>query len=455
MTLKTLTSGLLAAAVSFGAAHATTYTINAGGSSLAAPTYIAEFNLYTHGNTATGGTLAGHPSILFSFEAVGSGGGQKAILNNDISQFQNLSSSILTYGTIVGTTVHIGASDATLGIEAVPNPSGDTTGLDSAATGSYHSAINSSGSSTDGPMIQIPTFGVPVAIAYNSSVTLTLKYPQLCGVLSGKITDWHTLINTVPSGTTIKVVYRSDSSGTTFLLSQYLDKVCSSSNSLFSTTALAKPTKYFITSGSNQGLLNTAPANFTGESGSAAVASQAVATANSLAYLSPDYTSIAPLSANTTSLKVAHLVNRNNNVSYTPTVSATETGLANPGTTGTNTTPPSPTNGGKTAAMDPQNWVPAIPDPSAGYPIVGYTTMDLSSCYAQKSAIGASINAFLVAQYTNAYYETIIKNNGFAPLVNTAASNYITAVKSTFLGNTYGYNLNIDNATTCASYAGR
>jgi len=211
-------------------------------------------------------------------------------------------------------------------------------------------------------------------------------------------------------------------------------------------------TKYFFsTTSSNKPVFGTTPpVNFTGEAASSAAAAQLVATPNSLGYISPDFTSIAPHSASTTALKVAAVQNSNNGVYYTPTVSATETGLANPGAGSTDITPPI----GQTASMDPQNWVPSIPVTNVGYPIVGYGTWEVSSCYANKT-IGTSINNVLTAQYGNAAYETIIKNNGFAPLVNTAAASFITSVRNVFLSNTSGYNLNIDNATACASYSGR
>jgi ABC-type phosphate transport system substrate-binding protein len=424
MTHKTLASTILAAALSFGVAHAATTTINAGGSSLAAPTYIAEFQAYTKAN----------PTILFNFEAVGSGGGQKALLNNDITQFQppNVTSSTLTFGTIVGTQVDIGASDSFFSSSQLTNPS----------TGSY------TNSAADGPVIQIPTFGTPITIPYNESLqttALTLTDAQVCGVLSGKINDWHTLNTKIPAGTTIQVVFRSDSSGTTFLLTQHLNAVCTSTNSSFPTLPVAI-TKTFAGLFTN----STPPSNFTGESGSQAVAMQMVATSGSFGYLSPDYTSIAPKSASTTSLKVATLVNAKNGKSYTPSVANTETGLANGGAGSTNAAPPSTL----AAAMNPLYWVPAIPVTTSGYPIVGYTTMDLSTCYANKTA-GTAINAFLTAQYQTASYKTIITNNGFAALSNTAASPYVTAVVADFLSNKNGYNLNIDNATTCASYPGR
>ena len=424
MTRKHLASSVFAAALSFSAAHAASVTLNTGGSSLAAPTYIAEYKYDTSHN----------PSTLFDYEAVGSGAGQAAFLNNDITQFENVPAGTLTYGTIVGTQVDIGASDAFLAASQLTNP----------ATGSY------ANSSTDGPIIQIPTFGTPITIPYNESGvsgtdSLTLTDPQICGVLSGKISDWHALVSSIPAGTTINVVYRADGSGTSFLLTQHLNAVCTSSNSGFPTLPVPI-TKTFASLFTG----STPPANFTGESGSANVATQLVATANSFGYLSPDYTSIAPMSANTTSLQVAKVVNSVNHVANLPNVANTETALANPGPGSTNGQPPSTL----ASAMNPLNWVPAIPQANKGYPIVGYTTMDLSTCYANKQA-GTAINGFLTAQYNNTAYTTIIKNNGFVPLPNSGASKYVTAVVNNFLSNTSKHNLNIDNTTTCASYPGR
>jgi len=420
MKLKYLACTMLASTISVGAAHAQT-TINAGGSSLAFPTYSAEFAAYTKAN----------PSILFSYAAVGSGSGQAGFLNNAISDFYPLPAGDLSYGTPEGSQVDIGASDAVLTSANFTNP----------LTGSY------ANSPTDGPLIQIPTLGVPVAIAFNESGAkkLTLTDAQVCGVLSGKITDWNTLVPSIPAGTTIEVTYRSDGSGTTFLVTQHLNAVCNKSNSSFPTLPVPV-TKTFTALFAG----GTIPSNFTGESGSGAVANNLVNTANSLGYLSPDYTSIAPKSANVTTLAVASLVNGVNSKAYLPTVANTITGLANAGAGQSDATPPN----SPSTAMDPLNWVPTVPVANAGYPIVGYTTMDLSTCYASKTAAKA-IQGFLKDQYSNASYKTIIENNGFAPLANTKAVKYVTAVLDTFLSNDSGYKLNIENPTICASYPGR
>jgi ABC-type phosphate transport system substrate-binding protein len=427
MTFKGLLYCASAAALTLGTAHAATITINAGGSSLAAPSYIAMFESYT----------TAHPTTLWSYEAVGSGAGQTAFLDNEISEFENVPAGTLTYGTIVGTQVDIGASDAALVASQLTNP----------ATGSYPE------SSLDGPLIQVPTFATPVTIPYNQSAqtsVLKLTDAQLCGVLSGKITDWHSLNSHIASGTTIGVIYRSDGSGTTFLLTQHLNAVCTSANSSFPTYPVPITTHFYSTNPAQNPVFSTTPPpNFVGESGSANVATYAVATPDTLGYLSPDYTSIAPHSANTTSLKVASLVNATNGVAYQPTVGNTENGLANAGPGSTDELPPS----NETAAMDPLNWVPLIPTTTSGYPIVGFTTMELSSCYANKPS-GSAIISLLDNIYGSAY-ATIIKNNGFVQVSNTANSQYVTAIKADFLGNSSGYGLNIDNSSTCSSYVGR
>ncbi len=430
MKLKQIACSMLAVTLSTGFANAATITLNGGGSSLAYPTYTSDFAAITKANA----------SHLFSYEAVGSGAGQNAFLNNNINYFEPLSDSnpvgyapgTLTYGTIVGKQVDFGASDAFLSSTQLTNP----------ATGSYAE------SSVDGPLIQIPTLGVPITIPYNESGetgTLALSDAQLCGVLSGKITDWHSLVPKIPAGTTINVVYRTDGSGTTFLLTQHLNAVCTSGNSNFSIPVPV--TKTFVSVFPN----STPPSNFTGESGSGGVAIQLVNTANSFGYLSPDYTSIAPNSPNTTSLKVASLKNATNNVAYQPNISNTTIGLAHGGAGSTNPTPPS----SQSAAMDPLNWVPAIPVTTAGYSIVGYTTLDLSSCYANKSA-GSLMVTFINDVIANTgTYATITKNDGFVPLVNSGAAKFASAVKADFTSNSSGYGLNVDNATLCSGLAGR
>jgi ABC-type phosphate transport system substrate-binding protein len=430
MTLKRILCSSAAAVLSFGTAHALP-TINAGGSSLAYPTYTALFHEFTTTNSGA------NP---FSYEAVGSGAGQSAFLNNNIALFENLPMGTLTYGTIAGTSVDFGASDA-------PLPTGEYSTYDSSTLGK-----------TDGPLIQVPTLGVAVAQVYNknlfSTPTLTLTDSQVCGVLSGLITDWHSLNSAIKSGTTIEVAYRSDSSGTTFLLTQHLNKECTSSNSdtkdgFILPVPVTKTFANIFTGG-------IVPATFHPESGSGNVATYVAATTDAYSYLSPDYTALNPKSGNTNPLILAA------DLSYTvggkatafaPTYQNTALGLANAGAGSTNPTPPST----KTAAEDADNWVPLIPVTTNGYPFVGYTTIDLSTCYNKTSNnIASDFIKFLTDAYTSSSYTTIIENNGFVPVSNSKASPFATAIENDFLTNNSGYGLNIQNAAVCTgSVTGR
>jgi hypothetical protein len=185
------------------------------------------------------------------------------------------------------------------------------------------------------------------------------------------------------------------------------------------------------------------PANFTGASGAAAEASALVNTPLSLGYLTPDYTSIAPNSPNTTSLAVAGLANATNSVAYTPTVTNTALALANPGPGSADPMPPST----KATAANQLDWGPTDPDPTKGYPIVGYSGWLLVTCYPSAPG-GKTIVSFLKDFYGNKQYVTIRTNQGFA----SVPSPWSSAVSNVFLSNKSGYGLNIDNATACAGH---
>jgi ABC-type phosphate transport system substrate-binding protein len=264
---------------------------------------------------------------LWNYEAVGSSGGRTAFLNNDISALKHGRAG--AYGTIVGDQVDIGVSDEALTASELTNP----------ATGSYAS------SPVDGPLIQIPAIGTGIAIPYNTPKPshiyhLTLTDAQLCGVLSGKITDWHSLVAGIPAGNEIEVVYRSESSDTTFLLTQHLNAVCTASNSSF--PILPVPvTRYFYSAkaGDNPVFLSPPPANFIGKSGSSNVAEYLIATVGTIGYLTPDYTNVPQESDNRTSLPAARLLNANDNIAYGPNIENIASGL-NDGGRAAPTTPP-------------------------------------------------------------------------------------------------------------------
>lgn len=151
-------------------------TLQGAGATFPAPLYTKWFYEYNKAN----------PKVRINYQGIGSGGGIKAI---------------------AARTVDFGASDAPLSA--------------------------SERASMPGPVIQIPTVGGAVALAYNLSLDRQLRLtPEvLAGIYLGQITRWNDpKIQAVNPGASlpnqaITVVHRSDGSGTTFLFTQYLSAV--------------------------------------------------------------------------------------------------------------------------------------------------------------------------------------------------------------------------------------
>ncbi|MBF3173840.1 protein disulfide reductase, partial [Pseudomonas aeruginosa] len=69
-----------------------------------------------------------------------------------------------------------------------------------------------------------------VALPFNKSGSNAVHFADvntLCGVFSGRLTDWSQIPGSGRSGA-ITVVYRSESSGTTELFTRFLNASCSS-----------------------------------------------------------------------------------------------------------------------------------------------------------------------------------------------------------------------------------
>jgi phosphate transport system substrate-binding protein len=398
-----------------------------GGSTLAYPTVNnKEFS------TATAGSD-------FTYCSVGSGAGTSAFVSNtDVP----LAADALNCNGVPGKAVDYGASDAFI----------NTAGITAFA------ATNA------GPLIQIPIFGTPVTFAfkqasYSTNGALVLSESQICGIFSGQITDWHTINSSIAAGTTINVTYRLDSSGTSFLLTNNLKTVCPNVNSTaFSATQLAAmPTTTFAASLFPSGV----PSNFTGETGSSGVQGFVKTTANSMSYLSPDYTSIS-ITGNTAGAPiVAAVTNRNDTSAYTPTVANTSTAL------GTITAPTS------TAETTQSNWAPQIADPAHGYPVAGFTYWFVSTCYNATTSAGVASDliSFLTEHYNinnttkGRQLVTDITNGGFVPVTGSTttapATLFALAINSAFLvGDAQHLNIantgvGTANPTFCTSLTGR
>ncbi|HDR9583598.1 TPA: substrate-binding domain-containing protein [Burkholderia stabilis] len=415
--------------------------IQGGGSSLVAPTIGANATTSVPAFGEIG--LFGTNNATFTYFSVGSGAGQNAFLNNQPTFF----------GTGVSGTVHFANSDAALTTAQVTSYNASTVG------------------SNSGPLIQIPyivtAITVPVvnAPAVTSAITpqttpgqahsIALNDNDLCGIFSGKITDWNNVINPetglvyTTTSKPIKVVYRSDSSGTTELLTRHLAAVCTTANT-------ASGVKFIdsLTFANTSAFPTGVPTNFIPASGSGGVrgslATLLSAGTAAVAYLSPDYTntflasqSTVVTSSGALQLPIASLYNSSNSTYYAPTYANATTAL------GTISAPSNP--------ADPNAWVPvsgpaytALANPAAGYPVSGTSQIILSQCYAN-SAVTSNVQSFLNNHYTAANYASIVHGNGF----DTVPSNFRTAISANFLSNTSGNNLDIGDASVCTFVTGR
>jgi phosphate transport system substrate-binding protein len=173
LILKTIAAGLLALT----AAAATAQNINGAGATFPNPIYSKWFNEYSQL----------HPNVKINYQSIGSGGGIRQVTEG---------------------TVDFGASDGPMSDAQL--------------------------SASKIKIIHIPTVLGAVVPVYNlPGVTVELKFSQdaIAGIYLGKITMWNDpyIAKENPGvnlpNQPILPVYRSDSSGTTFIFTDYLSKV--------------------------------------------------------------------------------------------------------------------------------------------------------------------------------------------------------------------------------------
>jgi hypothetical protein len=416
-----------------------TSVINGGGATQEQVDYMAEMSLYNTGNpsSAQWGTYWGS----------GATAGQTAFLNDDltcdINKVTGANGGNCSGGAGVGqpgNTVDYGASDGLF----------SSTQISAWQTYQY-------GQDLAGDLIQLPAMGVGMAIpVQNSAITkngaLILSDGDLCGVFSGKLTDFSQLTlgagSTRPAAGPITVLVRSDGAGATFLLTNHLSAVCTTGAGGNSNVAFVATTTFASLFPNS-----TLPANFTGEKGTSALADALQGLTSAIGYLTPDYTTIDPnsgaqVNGAPSTLVVAAILNGKK--AELPTTSQITAALAR-ASQGSSLTPPATAAEGS----NPNNWVPLIQTASAGYPIVGYAALDFAQCYADKT-IGSAIIAFLNDHYTNKSYLVPQNNNGFVAISNSGAAKFLTAIRQHILANKApGWNEDIDDKTVCKHLAGR
>lgn len=352
--------------------------VNGGGATLPQPLY------QTAGVLTTG---------FAPYIGVGSGKGKAAFLNNDYSQF----------GT--GTkNVHWAGSDSKLTADELLN---------------YKNGHEAAW----GKLIQVPSVATSVAIPFNKAGTaaVDLSVNQLCGVFSGRLTDWSQIAGSGRTGT-IKVVYRSEASGTTELFTRFLNAKCAETEAFAVTTNFAQ---------SYGNVTKKVPAGSVSASGSQAVMTLLNSTDGAITYMSPDYaaTTLAGLDDATKVAKVGGVSPAPDNVSAAIAVV------------------PVPTN-----VNDQNAWVPTfaatasttdpsvVAYPTSGYPILGFTNLIFSQCYADATQT-SQVRAFFTRHYGSSSLNTndnAIKSNRFVPLPaawkTAITNNFVTATSNLSIG---------------------
>ncbi len=358
--------------------------INGGGTTLPQPLY------------QTAGVLtAGFAPYI----GVGSGAGKIAFLNNDYSKF---------VGGITTKNVHWVASDSKL----------RPVELDTYAFA--HGAVW-------GPLIQVPSAATSIAIPFNKAgaAGIDLSVNQLCGVFSGRLTDWSQITGSGRTGP-ITVVYRAESSGTTELFTRFLNAKCAETGTFSITTNFASS----YSGGPPAGALSAVHS----EGAMYAVN----ATQGAITYMSPAYAA-STLAGLDDATKVARVAG----VSPAPAnISAAIAAIAVPVTA--NRSNPNawvPVFAATTSPNDPS----VVLFPTTGYPILGFTNLIFSQCYADATQSTQVRNFF-----TRHYNAFLTVNNDAAITANRLVplpAAWKTAIRTTFL--TAANTLSIGNPNVC------
>ena len=177
--------------------------------------------------TGTGtGTANENVRPAVSYCQTGSGGGKNVFIGVKTADFvatsgnaSGLSCGNFTAGAGGGFSAPVGRTDA------------DYVGTDAPLSSSDYATFKTNKSATRGVPVQIPVLAGALGLVYNNvntgkslgSAPLVVTMEEVCKVFSGAINNWSYF--GYPSKA-IKIVYRSDKSGTTFGFSNSLSAMC-------------------------------------------------------------------------------------------------------------------------------------------------------------------------------------------------------------------------------------
>jgi ABC-type phosphate transport system substrate-binding protein len=280
----------------------------------------------------------------------------------------------------------------------------------------------------------VPSVATSVAIPFNKTGTanVDLSVAQLCGVFAGTLTDWNQITGSGRSGP-ITVTYRAESSGTTELFTRFLNAKCP-------TAVPAVPGTFAITTNFASSYSLGLPAGAVAATGSQAVMDAVNAAQGRITYMSPDYaaTTLAGLDDATKVARVAGVSPAPANVSAA-IAAVTVPAAAN--------------------RANPNAWVPVfaattnpsdpsvVAYPTTGYPILGFTNVIFSQCYADATQT-TQVRDFFTRHYNAtaaSSNDAAITANRFVPLPGAWKS----AIRGSFL--TASNALSIGNTNVCNS----
>ncbi|AUG07164.1 substrate-binding domain-containing protein [Pseudomonas sp. S09G 359] len=370
-------------------AQAAMADINGGGATLPQALY------QTSGVLTTG--FAG-------YIGVGSGNGKAAFLNNDYTKFQ---------AGVTNKNVHWAGSDSKLSATEL-------------------STYENTRQATWGKLIQLPSVGTSVAIPFRKSGTsnVDLSVSELCGVFSGRIVDWSGITGAGRSGP-ITVVYRSESSGTTELFTRFLNAKCTEPGTFNVTTTFG--TSY-------TGGLPAGAVAATGSQGVMTALNDTTVDEGRITYMSPDFAAptLAGLDDATKVARVGKdVVNGTAVQGVSPAASNVSAAIG---------AVPVPAAG---VRANPDSWVPVFgkdgvagvqPYPTSGYPILGFTNVIFSQCYADATQT-TQVRDFFAKHYgASNNNDAAITANAFVPLPTAwkvaIRGSFLTASNALSIGNT-------------------
>jgi phosphate transport system substrate-binding protein len=463
---------LLAAFASPAEAAAPTTPLYSGGGTFAEKVYRDIMNCYgNHSGTDTETGLTAPPAtcngvtpyrsaIELLYVGSGSGRGLNSYVAEDPQQFNigrvpdnppvpSTSDFGPFYGTGTGSTWVPANSVGTGGTNKFPKLSFAGSDDPLTAAGTLTTYNGNKGAKGWGDAKQFPSFVGAVSMPYKpaagtwtekgkkpsgggNSGLLTLKTTTWCGIYTGAIADWNNAEITTDNGGVsitggtaqpITVYYRSDSSGTSFLMANALIHQCGSTSSHTAAQTHPVPDSWETTGGnvvgtsSDSWFVNIAgilPPNFHGTPGSAGIKSSVNGTAGSVGYVSTDF--VLPIDP--TGPKAMNLQTWASFVAAgTPSFRAPT--FKNASTIMSAFKAPSFAKGCATlpegCASNPLAWGVTNPTPTSAsaYPVGGFTFIDMYTCYASATDVDALVGTTAGSLgYFRWYFGSAAENGG-------------------------------------------